>query len=350
MRLVVEGSVLLDELGESLAELSANCSAVLLGPGVGIATAEGGEVLAVIETSDGEVEDLAVLGDLDGVGTVRDGKKIIKVVATIRVVHNPGWDGVVEGKNELLSLSRDTARDGVDLLLTTSNVLGAAHLRSDPDVKDRGTLEDLLAEHGIAVLIAVRSRKREAGVVGTTTRELDEDGLALKSVGDLSKLAIHELASRVLNLLLETEEGPSGEVHEAATDADGLTGAVDTLKEPVGGALDVGLLGVDDEIVVILVDEDHEASPLVVGDEATVREGVEHARHADVLEIVINVTHELHVGIIVKLNLITKMRLCGEILLDTQELADLTLATSRECIQKHSLDHRHLVTITSGRI
>jgi len=338
---VVEGRVLLDELRESLAELGADGSTVLLSPGIGIATAEGSVILPVIEASDREVEDLAVLGDLDSVGTVRNGKKVLKVITTIRVVHNPGWDGVVEGKNELLSLSRDTAGDGVDGFLTTSDVLGTAHLRSNPDVEDGGTLKNLLAEHGIAVLIAMRSRKRIAGVIGTTTRELDEHSLALEGVRDLSELAVHELASRVLDPLLKTPEDPSGEVAETTTNANLVTGAIDTLKEPAGGALDLGLLGVDDEIVIILVDEDHEGTPLVLRDEATIRELVEHTRHAKLDEIVIDITHELHIRIIIQLNLITKVRGSGQILFNTKKLTDLTLATSRESVKKNSLDHRH---------
>jgi len=345
--LMMEGRVLFDEFLESLAELVADCSTILLSPGVWVATAEGSVILAVIEASNREVEGLAVLGDLDGVGTIRLRKKVVKVITAIRVVHNPGWDGVVEGKNELLSLSRDTAGDAVDCLLTTSNVLGTAHLRSDPNVKDGGALEDLLAEHGIAVLIAMRSGKREAGVIGTTTRELDEDGLALKGVGDLSELTIHELASRVLDSLLETPEDPSGEVAEATTDADLIAGAVDTLKEPAGGALDLGLLGVDNKVVVILVDEDHEGAPLVLRDEATIGKLVEHARHAKLDEVVIDIAHELHIRIVIQLDLITKVGGGGQILLNTKKLTDLTLATSRESVKKHSLDHRHYNSLTT---
>jgi len=337
---MVEGRVLLDEFREGLAKLGADGSAVLLGPGVGVATAEGSVILTVIKAGDREVEDLAVLGDLDGVGAVRDGKKVLKVITAIGVVHNPGWDGVVEGEDELLSLSRDAAGDGIDGLLTTSDVLGAAHLRGNPNVKDGGTLKDFLAEHLIAVLIAVRSRKRIAGVIGATTRELDEDGLALEGVGDLGELAVHELASRVLNSLLETPEDPSGEVAETTTDADLVASTIDTLKEPAGGALDFRLLGVDDKIVIILVDEDHEGAPLVLRDEATVGELVEHTRHAELDEVVIDITHELHIGIIIKLDLITKVRSSGEILLHTKKLADFALATSRESVKKNSLDNR----------
>jgi len=338
---MVECRVLLDEFRESLAELGADGSTILLSPGVRVATAEGSVILTVIKASNRKIEDLAVLGNLDGVGTVRDRKKVLKVIATIRVVHNPGRNGVVERKNELLSLSRDTTGDGVDGLLTTSNVLGAAHLRGNPNVKDGSTLEDFLAEHGITVLITVRSRKRIAGVIGTTTREFDEDSLALKSVRDLSELTIHELTSRVLDSLLETPEDPSGKVTETTTNADLITSTVDTLKEPASCTLDFRLLGVNNKIVIILIDEDHEGAPLVLRDEATIRKLVEHTRHAEFDEVIIDITHELHIGIIIKLNLITKMRGSRKILLNTKELTDFTLATGRESVKKNSLDHRH---------
>jgi len=338
---MVEGRVLLNEFRESLAELSLDSSTILLSPCLRIATAEGSEILTVIKASNRKVEDLAVLGNLDSVGTIRNRKKVLKVITTIRVVHNPGWNSVVEGKNKLLSLSRNTTRDAVDSFLTTSNVLGTAHLRSNPNVKNGGTLKDLFAEHLIAVLIAVRSRKREAGVIGTTTRELDENSLALKGVRDLGKLAVHELASRVLDSLLKTPEYPRGEVAEATTNTNSLTSMINTLKEPAGGTLDLRLLGVNNKIVIILVDENHEGSPFVFRNEATIRKLVEHTRHAKLHEIIIDITHELHVRIIIQLNLVTKVRLGGKILLNTEELTDLTLATSRESIKKNSLDHRH---------
>jgi len=345
MNLRVDDGVLLDKFSESLAKFSADSSTILLSPVLRIATAEGSVILTVIEASNREVEDLTVLGDLDSVGTVRDRKKVFKVITTIRVVHNPAWDSVVEGKNELLSLSRDTTRDGIDGFLTTSNVLGTAHLRSNPDVEDGSTLKDFFTKHLIAVLITMRSRKREAGVIGTTTREFDEDSLALKSVRDLSELTIHELTSRVLDSLLKTPEYPSGEVAETTTNADFMTGAVDTLKEPLGSTLDFRLLGVDDKIMIILVDKDHEGAPFVFRDEATIRKLVEHTRHAKLDEIIIDITHELNIRIIIKLNLITKMRSLRKILLYTKKFTDFTLTTSRESIKKNSLDHRHLLII-----
>jgi len=337
----VDDLVLFYEFSKGLGEFLLDSLAVLGVPGLGITAAEGSVVGSVVETGNGEIERLAVALDLDGVGTVALLEEVVEVVAAVGVVHNPLGHSVVEAEDKLLRFGRNTARDSVDGLLATGDVLGAAHLCSDGNIEDTGTGKNLVRKKTVAVLVAVGLRKREGTVVRTTTRELDKDSLTFKGVGDLSILALEELADVVLENLLQTPENAGRKIAETGTDTDLLTSTVDALKEPAGGALDLGLLGADHKVVVVLVDEDHKGAPLVVAHKTAVGKNIEHVRHAQTAQSIVDVAHGLHIGIVVQLHGITKTSLLAQLGLHAEKLADLALATSREGVEKNGLDCAH---------
>ena len=78
-----------------------------------------------------------------------------------------------------------------------------AYLRGDPDVEHSALGEELLGEITERILISIGISKGKSVRLVTTTSELDDDGLALKRVGDSLVLVVQELGSLLLDLLDE---------------------------------------------------------------------------------------------------------------------------------------------------
>jgi len=207
----VDDLVLFNKLSEGLRELLLDSLAVLRVPSVRITTAECSVVRCVVKASNREIEHLSIAFNLDSVGAVALLEEVVKVITSVVVVHNPLRDSVVEAQDELLCLRRHTTRNSIDSLLSSCNVLRAAHLRSDRDIEDAGSLKNFIRQDAVAVLVAVRDRKRVRAVVWPTAREFDKDCFSLECVGYFSILALKELADVVLEDRLDPPENAGRE-------------------------------------------------------------------------------------------------------------------------------------------
>ena len=341
LRSLMERFVLLDESGKRLLELLADLLDVLRVPLRDFASAERGEVGAVVEACNREVVRLSVCVDLHGVRLVADGEEIFHVVAAVLVVHDELRDGVVEGERDLRA---DVRRGVAGVLLSSRDVLRARHLGRDPDVQHRGVLQDGVGQRRVRVLIAERERERIAAAVRTAASELDEDGLAFHARGDVAVLLLEERAAVGLHAVLQLPHDARGEVREEGLQTSLSSRLVDALEQPAGRRHDLRLLRAVDEVVVVVVDEVDERVPVEGGDDRAVGKDVEEVTVTDGVEVLVDVSVELDVRVVVQLDGLADQEVLLAVLgLErAEELADLGLAGGREGIEQDGLDGRHL--------